>query len=165
MLPCVTYLIVARSGVSVHVISTKVVWCKECISVVATHGITFLRTKLSAWRQSPVFRYATPEDEAQYWKASAEAQKRLNASNANITPADVPLVRYYVPKPLPRYRDRVEWTQGQDLNDYRISPKVFCKWHRMVFRGPVSFGILAGCRSVLTRERCSFIPRCEKQRS
>ncbi|EPS97829.1 hypothetical protein FOMPIDRAFT_1031799 [Fomitopsis schrenkii] len=121
----------------IGVVGTKVVWCRECISMVATHWLPFLRAKLWASKRPPFCRYASPEEEARYWKTSLGAQKRLNASNANTTPADVPLVRYYVPKLLPRYRDRLERTQGQDLQDSGISPKVFCKWHHMVFRGPL----------------------------
>ena len=138
VLPCTTYFIAVHAGVRSRFVRTCTGWCGECISKITAHWIPSLRARLQARKRAPASRYASPEEEAQYWKASTEAHKRLNASNANTTPVGVPLVRYYVPKLLPRYRDRFKRSQEFDVQDYRISAKVFCKWHRMVFRGPVS---------------------------
>lgn len=135
-----------RAGVRTHIVRLSVGWCRECIGKVTALLVPFLRTKLSIWKRPPFTRYASPEEEALYWKASTEAQNRLSVSNANTIPADVPLVRYYVPKLLPRYRDTLERSQEEDGEDYRISTKVVCKWHRMVFRGPVSRLVSAGTR-------------------
>ncbi|KAH9916799.1 uncharacterized protein B0H18DRAFT_1087258 [Fomitopsis serialis] len=120
VLPCATYFLAGATG---HLVTTGVVWCKDCTSRVF---------------RCPLFsRYATLEEEARYWTSSREAQRSLGASNANSTPPDVPLVRYYVPKLLPPYRDKKDSSSLDDADEYRISAKTFCKWHRMVFRGPL----------------------------
>ncbi|KAH9843522.1 uncharacterized protein C8Q71DRAFT_2398 [Rhodofomes roseus] len=136
VLPCATYLLAYRAGVKIHVVTTGVVWCRECTSR-AIQWIASLHAKLWKPRRPLFSRYAGPEEEARYWKTSIEAQRSLDASNANTTPPDVPLVRYYVPKSLPPYRDKMESRSVDDADEYHISPKTFCKWHRMVFRGPL----------------------------
>lgn len=133
VLPCATYLLAGATG---HLVTTGVVWCKDCTSSLI-QWMASLRTKL--WRpRCPLFSpYATPEEEARYWRTSGEAQRSLDASDANSTSPDVPLVRYYVPKLLPPYRDKRDSSSLEDADEYRISAKTFCKWHRMVFRGPL----------------------------
>ncbi|KAI0366249.1 hypothetical protein BV20DRAFT_1038499 [Pilatotrama ljubarskyi] len=79
--------------------------------------------------------YRTIAEEEEYWKASERTRRAYRASDANTTPAGAPLVRYYVPKLPPTYRERVE--VGSEAREYQLSPRIFCKWHRMVFRGPM----------------------------
>jgi len=113
------------------------------------HGILFRRWGIwmSAWmgllyskirwplQPPPAFRKCTPELEARYWKASERYSKVFRSSDANTTPSSVPLIKYYVPKLLPTYRS----THQADIEatEYHLPARAFCKWHRMVFRGPL----------------------------
>ncbi|KAI0717545.1 hypothetical protein C8T65DRAFT_640920 [Cerioporus squamosus] len=47
----------------------------------------------------------------------------------------VPLVRYYTPRLLPAYRDEVE--EDPEAREFCLTLRAFCKWHRMVFPGPM----------------------------
>ena len=42
----------------------------------------------------------------------------------------------YTPKLLPTYRE--EMGEDPEAKEVYVHPKAYCKWHRMVFRGPVS---------------------------
>lgn len=134
------YFLAGKAGTSIQLINNSAAWCRKCANRITERWFPFLRTKLLPWKRPPFIRYASPEEEARFWAASAEAQKRLDVSNANAITGDVPLVRYYVPRLLPLYRNRLE---RKDAEEHRISAKVFCKWHRMVFRGPVSQVVFA----------------------
>ncbi|KAI0352799.1 hypothetical protein OH77DRAFT_1497802 [Trametes cingulata] len=99
-------------------------------------------TRIRAWLgqirryfRSPYKTYQTLEDEAGYWRASERTRQAYQASDANTTPVGVPLVRYYVPRLPPAYREKVH--ADSEAREYYLSPRVFCKWHRMVFRGPM----------------------------
>lgn len=84
----------------------------------------------STW--SPAY---TPEEEKRYWATSARYLRILGASNANTTPPHVPLVTYYVPKLLPAYRSARH--MDTEAAEYHLPARAFCKWHRMVFQGPL----------------------------
>lgn len=78
-------------------------------------------------------RYTSKDAEQAYWRAVERATKRLQASNANNPPDG--LLVYYAPKLLPGYRDAK--IEDPEAKEEYISPKTFCKWHRMVFPGHV----------------------------
>ncbi|CDO70309.1 hypothetical protein BN946_scf184370.g10 [Trametes cinnabarina] len=80
-------------------------------------------------------KYRSAEDEEEYWRSAERTRRAYEASNANVIPAEVPLVRYYTPKLLPLYRERAP--KEPETREYSLSPRAYCKWHRMVFRGPV----------------------------
>lgn len=98
--------------------------------------------------------YATPRAEAQYWRIADRYRRRLYSGSGTAfmpsTPSSasrddmvVPLVTYYTPRLLPLYRDhtggkRTSREANVDAYDARISPRTFCKWHRMVFQDSVS---------------------------
>lgn len=98
--------------------------------------------------------YATPRAEAKYWRVAHRYHRRLYSGNkTTFTPSDpstasrgatvIPLVTYYTPRLLPLYRrhstnKRAFREADVDAQDSRISPKTFCKWHRMVFLDSVS---------------------------
>ncbi len=79
-----------------------------------------------------------PEEEDEYWRSSGMMREALRASDAGRDGSDVPLVRYYTPKLLPAYRDHDEVEEDPEAREVYVAPRAFCKWHRMVFRGPVS---------------------------
>ncbi|KAH7930346.1 hypothetical protein BV22DRAFT_74430 [Leucogyrophana mollusca] len=94
----------------------------------------------SRFTQYPLYNtYATPEDEARYWRAAVRHRRLIDASDARTavgkpsTLTPIPLVTYYTPRLLPTYRNSSDATSGE--LDFRISARTFCKWHRMVFRG------------------------------
>ncbi|KAJ3557195.1 hypothetical protein NM688_g1604 [Phlebia brevispora] len=86
--------------------------------------------------QHRYLHYRDSVEEAQYWQAAEQSEKILRSSNARTIPEGVPLVRYYAPKLLPAYRTPVP--KDPEAEEYHLSPKVFCKWHRMVYPGQVS---------------------------
>ncbi|KAI0662813.1 hypothetical protein C8Q70DRAFT_953744 [Cubamyces menziesii] len=79
--------------------------------------------------------YRSRREEDSYWRTAERGRRTLQASNANIIPEEVPLVRYFAPKLPPLYRDVKE--EDPEAREYHLSPRVYCKWHRMVFRGPL----------------------------
>ncbi|KAH7903244.1 hypothetical protein BJ138DRAFT_1168400 [Hygrophoropsis aurantiaca] len=85
--------------------------------------------------------YTTTRDEARYWRTSARHRRLIDASdartatNSSSTLTSIPLVTYYTPRLLPSYRDCT--ASVSDTFEFRISARIFCKWHRMVFRGPL----------------------------
>jgi hypothetical protein len=83
--------------------------------------------------------FPTLEAEANYWCIAARYRRHLAQSSARRPPhetSEIPLVTYYTPRLLPQYRDVRHPDEGS--SEFSISTKTFCKWHRMVFRGPVS---------------------------
>ncbi|KAI0751745.1 hypothetical protein C8Q80DRAFT_1071808, partial [Daedaleopsis nitida] len=82
-------------------------------------------------------RFRNTEEEEEYWQASERMWRTLRASDARAEVEDekrVPVVRYYTPKLLPAYRE--EGVEDAEAREVGLSPKAFCKWHRMVFPGP-----------------------------
>ncbi|KAH9853338.1 hypothetical protein C2E23DRAFT_728789, partial [Lenzites betulinus] len=80
-------------------------------------------------------RYSRAADEDKYWRSGERVQRALQASNANTVPPTVPLVRYYVPRLPPPCRESLG--VDHEGTEYHLSSRTFCKWHRMVFRGPM----------------------------
>ncbi|KAG2096034.1 hypothetical protein BD769DRAFT_1300813, partial [Suillus cothurnatus] len=81
--------------------------------------------------------FPTLEAEANYWCIAARYRRHLAQSSARRPPhetSEIPLVTYYTPRLLPQYRDVRHPDEGS--SEFSISTKTFCKWHRMVFRGP-----------------------------
>ncbi|KAG2035316.1 hypothetical protein BDR03DRAFT_531281 [Suillus americanus] len=81
--------------------------------------------------------FPTLEAEAKYWYIAARYRRHLAQSSARRPPhetSEIPLVTYYTPRLLPQYRDVRHSDDGS--GEFCISAKTFCKWHRMVFRGP-----------------------------
>ncbi|KAI8984900.1 hypothetical protein BD414DRAFT_418021 [Trametes punicea] len=97
--------------------------------------VQLLCTRVREGLQPRYRRYRSAEEEEDYWKSSEKTRLYYQVSDANSTPANVPLVRYYTPKLLPRYREPA----GADPEgtECALSPRAFCKWHMMVFRGPL----------------------------
>ncbi|TFK84388.1 hypothetical protein K466DRAFT_647246 [Polyporus arcularius HHB13444] len=102
----------------------------------ATHSEKGLITRMrkSILRMCAYWR---PAREDEYWRSSARMREALRASDAGRDGSDVPLVRYYTPKLLPAYRDHDEVEEDPEAREVYVAPRAFCKWHRMVFRGPM----------------------------
>lgn len=93
-------------------------------------------SSLAGKRERPRYTtYSTPEQEDAYWRAAERTRRAFGASDANATPLGVPLVRYYVPRLPPAYREAR--AMDVEATEYQLPARAFCKWHRMVFRGPV----------------------------
>lgn len=80
--------------------------------------------------------YRDVREETQYWQTAKRFGRILDKSNARSASAQVPIVRYYEPKLLPMYRRPV--VRDPEAEEFQLSSKVFCKWHRMVFPDEVS---------------------------
>lgn len=80
-------------------------------------------------------KYTSALEADLYWAAARRSSRTLEASNSNDTANDLSLLVYYSPKLLPGYRERM--LKDPEAREEYISPKTFCKWHRMVFPGPV----------------------------
>ncbi|KAF8075730.1 hypothetical protein FPV67DRAFT_1776415 [Lyophyllum atratum] len=84
-------------------------------------------------------RYASPEEEQRYWASAIPAQRWLDSTSARARAhakliKEIPLITSYTPALLPLYREpRGKVEEGE----YYLSARAFCKWHRMVFPGPV----------------------------
>jgi len=92
------------------------------------------------WRQPNALSRPQQEQE-QYWLESDLYNRQLRSIDARCggweiqgTPRSV-LITYYVPRLLPVYRS--PHVTDIDAAPYRLSAKKFCKWHHMVFRGPL----------------------------
>lgn len=112
--------------------------------------------------------YATPRAEAKYWRVADRYRRRLYSGNGTMfTPSMpstvsrddtvIPLVTYYTPRLLPLYRDRSGGKRtlreaDVEAQEGRISPRTFCKWHRMVFQDAVSPTLIVW--SLLTLTGC-----------
>jgi len=96
-------------------------------------------------------KYRDRDEEAQYWRSSSHLRRSFGIPGANgrlINPdgsaetlgtlSEIPLVVYYTPllPPLTRIRNGTA-NDDPEATEYLLSPKAFCKWHRMVFRGPL----------------------------
>ncbi|KAF9224523.1 hypothetical protein BS17DRAFT_703158, partial [Gyrodon lividus] len=96
--------------------------------------------------------YPTPRAEAKYWRVAGRYRRRLysgDSTTSTVAPSSsrtswsdeiVSVVTYYTPRLLPLYRDhhggkRRSGDADADAQECWISPKTFCKWHRMVFEG------------------------------
>ncbi|KIK81126.1 hypothetical protein PAXRUDRAFT_833068 [Paxillus rubicundulus Ve08.2h10] len=95
--------------------------------------------------------YPTPRAEARYWRVAERYRRRLYSGDSNtlaIAPSSrrtersgeiVSAVPYYTPRLLPLYRVHHRGKRSSDVDtdaqECWISPKTFCKWHRMVFEG------------------------------
>jgi hypothetical protein len=94
----------------------------------------------------------TRRQENQYWLESDLYGRQLRSSDARfcglqfegVMPSS--LLTYYVPRLLPVYRTPTE--SDIDETTYHLSAKQFCKWHHMVFSGPVG--------SISSQFRCSL---------
>lgn len=99
--------------------------------------------------------YPSPSAEQKYWESAERGLRELRHSDARFVgstrpknvrvPEMPPLVMYYVPALLPEYRHKRRpelKTTRRKINPgemgCRIAPKIYCKWHRMVFPGSVS---------------------------
>jgi len=93
--------------------------------------------------------YRTQEAEDTYWKEAARGARELHQSDARFVgitrprhvraPELPPLVKYYTPAVLPKYRDEhTKMQRKEERCRNRPSVKEYCKWHRMVFPGTVS---------------------------
>ncbi|KAL4075547.1 hypothetical protein J3A83DRAFT_4089752 [Scleroderma citrinum] len=85
--------------------------------------------------------YPTPHSEARYWRDATRYRRRLYSGGAQMQEmrggtcprASVQLVEYYTPRLLPLYREQKTDESRQIVDDnFTISPKTYCKWHRMV---------------------------------
>ena len=99
-------------------------------------------------------KYKNAHEADLYWHAAEQANRALQASNAANAPDGLSLITYYTPKLLPPYRESI--TQDPEAKEVYISPRTFCKWHRMVHRGPVCPRSLLGAHTLTITS--SFIP-------
>jgi len=100
-------------------------------------------TWVCQWQPKTLLRptHLPQEEVDRYWVESDLYGRRLRSSDARHCGwkiHDVPpssLVMYYVPRLLPLYRSPT--ITDIDAVPYRLSARHFCKWHHMVFRGPL----------------------------
>ena len=96
------------------------------------------------WWQKALSRSAHPkrQQEERYWLESELYDRQLRVSDARFGGSKIQqglpssLVTYYAPRLLPAYRSPTK--MDIDVSPYCLPAKKFCKWHRMVFSGPVS---------------------------
>ncbi|GLB33146.1 hypothetical protein LshimejAT787_0100310 [Lyophyllum shimeji] len=99
------------------------------------------RTRFRISQREHDTRYASPAEEERYWARAIQGQIWLSSSNARVK-ADaklvtkIPLITSYTPALLPPYRVPRARNTAHD-KEYYLSARTFCKWHRMVFPGPV----------------------------
>ena len=111
--------------------------CWTAASAFVTRARSWLRCLNEHVRPPLSYRFHSGRaEEDAYWGAAARAWKVLQASCADTIPENVPLVRYYTPKLLPVYRE--VRARDPEALEVHLPPRTFCKWHRMVFPGPVS---------------------------
>jgi len=98
------------------------------------------RLWISLW-QPKVLPRSTHLSQKRYWLESALYGHQLRSSDARYDgwkiqdPPSSPLITYYVPRLLPAYRSPK--ISGIDSAPYRLPARIFCKWHHMVFHGPL----------------------------
>ena len=92
--------------------------------------------------------YPSVLEEDRYWRSAHRSKRILDQSNGHHIPENVPIVRYYTPGLLPAYR--LPMQRDMEAIEFRLSARTFCKWHRMVFPGPVSSSAMSTCKSSLT---------------
>ncbi|TFK45504.1 hypothetical protein OE88DRAFT_1213597 [Heliocybe sulcata] len=85
-------------------------------------------------RSSPYSKYRDIHEEARYWRSARRLQRHLGNSNS-LALSTIPVVLYYTP-PLPPPSHGTA-TKDPETTESPLSPKSFCKWHRMVFKGPL----------------------------
>ncbi|PPQ88907.1 hypothetical protein CVT25_009142 [Psilocybe cyanescens] len=104
----------------------------------ATILATFRRARLYLTGEKEDYdTVMSPEMERKYWKSAAKDRMTLLRSDARFvgrngrrTSTMPPVILSYTPAlPLEKQRKRKKG------NHYFISPKTYCKWHRMVFPG------------------------------
>ncbi|KAH9483283.1 hypothetical protein JR316_0005389 [Psilocybe cubensis] len=96
------------------------------------------RTRLYiAWKKEDLDTVMTPEMERKYWKSAAKDRMKLLRSDARFvgtggrhTGTMPPVILSYTPA-LPPEKPR----KINRYEDYFITPKTYCKWHRMVYPG------------------------------
>lgn len=114
---------------------------------ISSHEIFLPRWKVlcaQVYRWRPLLRptHLAREQVDRYWVESDLYGRRLRSSDARHGGRNIhdvfssSLVTYYVPRLLPVYRSPT--VTDIDAVPYRLSARNFCKWHHMVFRGPVS---------------------------
>lgn len=84
--------------------------------------------------EPPPRTYATLEDEARYWRDAERFRSRIQDPRTHPA-GGTPLVQYYTPTPPPLQRSSTPADPA--LHEYALAPRAFCKWHRMLFKGPV----------------------------
>ncbi|KAI6033803.1 hypothetical protein BKA83DRAFT_4181258 [Pisolithus microcarpus] len=90
--------------------------------------------------------YRTPHEEARYWRLAERYRRRLYSGGTQVQAklelgfrntrsyVSAQLVEYYTPRLLPVYREMGRSGNSQEADAaFTISPKTYCKWHRMVF--------------------------------
>ncbi|KAI6004314.1 hypothetical protein EDD15DRAFT_2385311 [Pisolithus albus] len=103
------------------------------------------------WRRGHARRqesdtYRTPHEEARYWRLAERHRRRLYSGGTQVqaklelgfkntrSHVSAQLVEYYTPRLLPVYREMGRSGNSQEADAaFTISPKTYCKWHRMVF--------------------------------
>ncbi|KAI0759731.1 hypothetical protein BD413DRAFT_650737 [Trametes elegans] len=104
-------------------------------------GAAALLARVRAWFDHVRAHVRPPARYTRYGSAEEEGRRALRASDAHASTGaelegeGVPLVRYYAPRLLPVYRERAE--ADPEGTEYALAPRAYCKWHRMVFRGPM----------------------------
>lgn len=101
----------------------------------------WFRSRLS-WRRlfSRDWVFESALAEQNYWRSATLYQARLRSSNARSTNAPTlgersSMITYYSPSLLPMYRTK--HPINKDATEYYLPARIFCKWHYMVFPGPV----------------------------
>ncbi|KAI0687293.1 hypothetical protein C8Q76DRAFT_300820 [Earliella scabrosa] len=111
-------------------------YARECVRTRGGFRVGGLGLGLDPSRYA---RYPSQEEEDAYWRASERMRQSLRASDAGAVRDQLedglPLVRYYTPRLLPTYREDDD--EDAEAKEVYVSPKAFCKWHRMVFPGPM----------------------------
>ncbi|KAJ6579629.1 hypothetical protein DFH09DRAFT_913132 [Mycena vulgaris] len=93
----------------------------------------------SLWPARKYRTYRNSLEEDEYWVAAELHGRRLRSSDARfagsgaIHKLGIPVVTSYAPALLPYYRQGVRQTSPQ----YHLSLRALCKWHHMVFPGPL----------------------------
>lgn len=90
--------------------------------------------------------YPTSHAEARYWRLAERYRQRLYSGGTQVqaqialgsrngrSRVSAQLVEYYIPRLLPVYRETGRNVNSQEADaTFTISPKTYCKWHRMVF--------------------------------
>jgi hypothetical protein len=88
----------------------------------------------------------TPQQESDYWESALSSQKHLAFSHAHrASMGSLPVIMSYKPALLPRYRTKRSDVDRIDMSpEYYLSARTFCKWHRMIFPGPVRSDVCLG---------------------
>lgn len=85
-------------------------------------------------------KYQDRDEEEKYWQSAFRLKTCLGMARARHggqSCSEIPLVMYYSPPLPPMGENRGLRRRDPEATEYPLSPKAFCKWHRMVFRGPL----------------------------